>query len=47
MKLRKESIAGMLLVAVSASVHGFICYIYYKTNCEKLGNVNSYDILVL
>ncbi|MCK9626777.1 MAG: hypothetical protein M0R23_10065 [Bacteroidales bacterium] len=38
MKLRKESIAGMLLVAVSASVMVLSVIFTYKTNCEKLGN---------
>lgn len=41
MKLRKESIAGMLLVAVSASVMVLSVVFTYKTNNERLGNVIS------
>ena len=39
MKLRKESIAGILLVAVSASVMALSVVFTYKTNNERLGNV--------
>jgi len=50
MKLRKESIAGMLLVAVSASVMVLSVIFTYKTNCEKLGNeiafIFSYSIVM-
>lgn len=39
MKLRKESIAGILLVLVSASVMVLSVIFTYKTNCERLGSV--------
>ena len=39
MELRKESIAGMLLIAVSASVMVLSVIFTYKTNNERLGNV--------